>query len=205
MREEYLIQSISDLRAVIEEPHPQMADKVLSKIDAYCRRFINHSPLVFISTSDGDNNQDVSPKGDEPGFVKVLDEHTILVPERPGNKLAYGFQNMLETGKAGLIFVVPGVRETVRVNGTVSISRDPELLEMLASHGKSAILCTIVKVDECFFHCGKAFIRSKLWKPDYWEKDFDPKVVKQISSVIEGLDESSLQDTVDEEYKNNLY
>jgi PPOX class probable FMN-dependent enzyme len=203
VKEEYLVRTTDELREVIAGPDSTIAVKVGTKIDRFCREYIEKAPLIFLATSDKNDKLDVSPKGDSPGFVKVLDENTILVPERPGNNLAFGFENILETGTAAIIFVMPGVKETVRVNGSAVISKDPELLEMLSEGGKSAILCTIIKVEECFFHCGKALIRSKLWNPNSWGDDKKSNMVKQLAGSF-GMGEAILQGAIDDDYKNNL-
>ena len=157
-----------------------------------------------MGTSDREGRQDVSPKGDGVGFVKVLGDSTLLVPERIGNRLAFGFRDIIETGMVGLIFVVPIVKETVRVYGRARISHDPELLAALSSQWKPATLCTIVDVHECFFHCGKAFIRSKLWRPDSWPKDTGVDMAKPLAAKMD-LDEEELRLLIDEGYKNRLY
>lgn len=192
VKDEYLLHQVEDLRNILGEPLPKLSMKVSSKIDEYCQSFIEKSPLVFLATSDEQNNLDVSPKGDAPGFIKVMDESTILIPDRIGNRLAYGFKNILQTGKAGLIFIIPTIKETFRVNGHASISRDPELLEMLSAQGKPALLCTIIKVEECFFHCGKALVRSKLWKPDSWPKNAKSGAAKQLSEKLV-MDENAIE------------
>ena len=162
------ITSIEQLRNVIGAPHPELEDKVLRAIDDYAREFIARSPFVILSTADREGRVDASPKGDAPGFVTVLDPHTLVIPDRPGNKLAYGHRNILENPRVGLLFVIPNTAETLRVNGRAELVDDTDLLEQLAARGKPAPLATRVEVEECFFHCGKAFIRSSLWQPESW-------------------------------------
>ena len=130
--------------------------------------FIERCPFLVLSTSDRSGRVDASPKGDAPGFLSVVDEKTLLIPDRPGNRLAYGHLNVLENPQVGLLLVIPNTSETLRINGKAELSADPELLESLAARGKPAVLAIRVTVEECFFHCGKAFIRSGLWKPDEW-------------------------------------
>ncbi|MFK8049929.1 MAG: MSMEG_1061 family FMN-dependent PPOX-type flavoprotein [Halioglobus sp.] len=201
---DHTIDSLEKLREVIDEPAPFIAQKVVQTIDDICREFIEKSPLICVATSNQQHDLDVSPKGDAPGFVKVLNETTILIPERPGNHLAFGFRNIIETQKVGVIFMLPGVKETVRINGEAVISKDPELLQSLSAKGKPAILCTIVNVKECFFHCGKAFVRSKLWQTETWPTDTASNAHKQISRALD-VDEGFVEQALKDDYKDNLY
>ena len=132
-------------------------EKVEDELGDAMVEFIQASPLIILSTIDSSGNIDSSPKGDAAGFVSVENSRRLLIPDRPGNKLAYGFRNLMDNGKIGLLFVMPNMRETLRVKGTATISRDPLLLENLSAQGKPALLCTIVDIEECFFHCGKRF------------------------------------------------
>ena len=151
--------------------HPVIAavvDKTLSKLDRHCITFIQRAPFVLISTADSQGRQDISPKGDAPGFVAVLDEHTLLIPDRPGNQRFDTLCNLFQNPKVGLIFLIPGKRETLRVSGTAQVVRDPELLAGLAAQGKIPALAIAVTVEEAFIHCAKCMIRSKLWQPEAW-------------------------------------
>lgn len=204
MKEEYLIHNEEALRAVIDKPMDKLGEKVLSHVDKHAVAFIKKAPLLFLATSDTKHRQDVSPKGDAPGFVQIFDEKTLIIPDRPGNKLAYGFKNILDTGRAGLIFVIPGEKETLRINGQAFISKDPELLEATAAKGKPAVLCTILKVEECFFHCGKAFIRSKAWDSNTWPTPEKSKMAAQLANLYK-VDAEIVEQTVNEDYENNLY
>jgi uncharacterized protein len=204
MQDVHIISSLAQLREVIPAPNAATQKKVSSLLDTHAQQFISASPLVFVSTSDRHCNMTVSPKGDAPGFVRVEDPSTLLIPERPGNRLTYGFQNLIETRTIGLIFLIPGVKETLRVNGTAIITRDPALLKEFMSNGKAALLCTRVTINECYFHCAKALIRSKLWQPEAWDvassKDL---AVKQWASSF-GVAESSITDKLEEDYRCNL-
>lgn len=204
MQDANVVSSVEQLRAVIPAPNPVVQRKVSSVLDESAQQFIGESPLIFVSTSDHQFNVDVSPKGDLPGFVRVENPSELLIPERPGNRLTYGFQNIIETGSIGLIFLIPGVRETLRVNGTAVITRDPVLLREFAANGKEALLCTRVTVKECFFHCGKALIRSKLWLPETW-RDVSSKgaAVKSLASRF-GVSEAAMRDKAEEDYRCNL-
>ena len=195
------------LREIIPEPSAITDQKIFDHVDAYAARFIEHSALVLVSTVGADGHVDVSPKGDAPGFVRVVDPATILLPERPGNRLAYGFRNLLSNDAIGLLFVVPGVTETLRVHGRAELTRDPEILEALAARNRPALLATRVRVEKSFFHCGKAFIRSALWKPESWPNDVKADIGRQIAArrdAAEGLAEA-IEDGLREDYETNLY
>ncbi|GJM14482.1 MAG: phosphohydrolase [Pseudohongiella sp.] len=204
MNDEFRIKSLADLQEVISDPHPRIQKKVCTQLDDHSIDFIARSPLVCLGTSNAAGELDVSPKGDAPGFVRVLDAHTLVIPERPGNHLAMGFRNLLENDRIGVFFLIPGVKESFRVNGQATLSRDPELLEAASVNGKPAVLCTIVTVEECFFHCGKALIRSKLWQADSWPSNRQSNMVQQLSEVI-GVEEKALKESIESSYENNLY
>jgi len=164
------IKTVEQLRAVIGNEVPGLAEKNVDRLDEYALAFLAKSPFLIMATSDAAGSLDASPKGDAPGFVEIVDEKTILIPDRPGNKLAYGHLNVLENPNIGLIFLIPGTPETLRVNGEATLSADPQLLERLAARGKPATLVIRVSIKEVFFHCAKAFIRSALWQADAWPK-----------------------------------
>lgn len=174
----------AELEAAIGVPSERVTIKLRTEIDDTAREFIERSPFVVVATCDADGRLDASPKGDPPGFVHVIDATTLAIPERKGNALGFGPRNVLATGRIGLIFFVPGQRETYRVNGTARLTRDPELLDRLAVLGKPALMATIVGVEEAFFHCGKAMIRSQLWAaPDGSEADRTP-IAEQIGELL---------------------
>lgn len=181
MSDPYRICSEAELREVIAEPNAVLEQKIFDHLDEFASAFVREAPLLLLATTGADGGVDVSPKGDAPGFVHIQDEKTLVIPDRPGNKLAYGFRNILENPSVGLIFVVPGVVETLRVNGRAEITRDPVLLEELTARNKPAVLATRVHVDESFFHCGKAFVRSSLWKPATWPEGVKANIGKQIA------------------------
>lgn len=159
------ITSVEQLREIYGHPKVAAAHKVVDRIDEYIAAFIAKSPFLLMATVGADGRMDVSPKGDLPGFVHVRDETTLLYPDRPGNNRLDGMRNIVETGRIGLIFLAPGVRETLRVNGTASISIDPDLLSRFAVEGKLPKSVTVIAVEEAFFHCARALIRSALWDP----------------------------------------
>lgn len=204
MQDPHVISSVDQLREVIAAPSPVAGRKVASALDENARQFIADSPFVFVSTADRHFNLDVSPKGDAPGFVRVEDTTTLLIPDRSGNRLTYGFQNILDTGAIGLIFLIPGVRETLRINGAAVLTRDPALLRSFAVEGKPALLCTRVTVRESFFHCAKALIRSKLWQPDQWRATASRDcAVKQWATSF-GINEADVRQRLEEDYRCNL-
>jgi hypothetical protein len=193
--------SEDQLTAILGEPPDFVRAKIGDRIDASAEAFIARSPLLFVGTVDRAGRIDASPKGDDPGFVHVTGQRSLLIPERKGNNLAYGPRNILATGRIGLIFVVPGQRETLRVNGTASLSNDPAVLARLSARGKPSLLCTEVTVEECFFHCGKAMIRSRVWDPSTWDVDGDSLMVAQVVDALGG--DPALVPIVDAQVEQN--
>lgn len=163
-----VVVSKSELRALGGEPTERAVLKEHAALDEHCRAFIARSPFVLIATSGAKGRCDVSPKGDAPGFVHVLDATHLAIPDRPGNRRFDGMTNLLENPHVGLIFLVPGREDTLRVNGRAWIVRDADLLERMAVQGKRPQLAIGVDVEEAFMHCAKAFKRSGLWETDRW-------------------------------------
>ena len=164
----HTIHTTEELHELVGEPHELTRLKVFNELEDTARTFIGRSPFLLLSTSDSVGNQDVSPKGDPPGFVEIEDDRTLLIPDRPGNKLLFGLANILSNSHVGILFMIPGTGETLRVNGRAEITRDPELMQRLLARGKPARLAIRVFIDEWFFHCPKAFMRSKLWEASSW-------------------------------------
>jgi PPOX class probable FMN-dependent enzyme len=162
------ITTIEQLRELVAAPREAALKKQIDVIDEHCRDFIARSTFVFIATSNAAGDCDVSPKGDVPGFVQVLDEHTLLVPDRPGNQRLDSLRNILENPHVGMIFIIPGVEWTLRVNGRAEIVRDEALLARCAVGGKLPLLGIGVHVEEAFLHCPKCFLRSGLWDQSGW-------------------------------------
>ena len=162
------ITSLDGLRGIIPDPGAAGQRKQLSKLDEHCRWFISQTPFIFIATSNAAGDCDLSPKGDEAGFVQVLDDETMVIPDRPGNQRADSLRNLLENPHIGTLFVIPGVEWTLRVNGRASIIRDEEVLERCAVKGKRPALGIAVHVEEAFLHGPKCFIRSNLWDNNGW-------------------------------------
>jgi PPOX class probable FMN-dependent enzyme len=177
------IDDAAELRNVIGAPNPGSVNKEMPCLDELCRRFIALSPILFVSTVGADGQADVSPRGDMPGFVRILDDRTIAIPDRPGNRRIDTMSNILANpgGSVGLIFLVPGVDEVMRTSGRATISKEPELLATMAVDGKQPKLAIVISLDEVFFHCGKALKRAGLWDP---ERQVDRAAFPSYAQVI---------------------
>ena len=164
------IASHDELRRIYKTPEPTAGSirKELRTLDGHCRSFIGKSPFVLIGSSDGSGNADVTPKGDKPGFASVLDDSTIAIPDRPGNNRLDTLENIILNPAVGLLFLIPGMNETLRVNGAARITVDHGLREQLAVEGKLPLSVVIVSIKAAYMHCAKAFMRSELWKPESW-------------------------------------
>lgn len=194
------------LRALYGTPGDLAARKILTRLDAHCRRFVELSPFLVLGTSDAQGRQDVSPRGDAPGFVRVLDERTLLLPDRPGNNRVDSLGNVAMQPQVALLFFVPGVDETLRVNGTADIVTDPDLLAPSAVNGKLPRSGLLIAIEECFLHCGKALIRSRLWDPaQRIERRSFPTLARMIADQIAGVDPRDAERVVDDSYRNTLY
>ena len=207
MSDPWRIESEEQINETLGVTSELVRQKIFDHVDEYAAAFIARSPLLLLATSDRQGRLDVSPKGDAPGFVTLEDENTLLLPERPGNKLAFGFRNILENPRVGMVFLVPGTTETLRANGRAELTRDPALLERMASRGKPALLVTRITVEECFFHCGKAFIRSGLWKPETWPQGFRVNLGRQLANKMGGDEDVAerIEEGLAASYKTTLY
>ncbi|MBM7579375.1 pyridoxamine 5'-phosphate oxidase family protein [Jeotgalibacillus terrae] len=202
------IKTEEELRHYLGEPSQLVQNKVIDHLDEHCRAFISKSPFLTISTADENGFCDASPRGDAPGFVMVQDDQHLLIPERPGNKRADSLSNLLQNPRIGLLFMIPGLGETLRVNGRAVLVTESSVLESMAVNGKSPLLAIKVQVDECFIHCAKAFIRSGLWKPDSWlKKEELPKPAKAIQAhaKLPDLTEVGIEERLNNSYQNKLY
>jgi uncharacterized protein len=157
--------TIAELREMVGSPSERAVRKQLAALDAHCRAFIEHSPFMLLGTSGLDGRCDVSPKGDRPGFVLIEDDSTVVIPDRPGNKRFDSLQNILHNPHVGLLFLIPGMDETLRVNGSAELVQDEDLLPRLAIDGKVPVLAIVVHVDEAFLHCGRSSLRAQVWDP----------------------------------------
>ena len=159
------IDSEPELRALHAAPSDLVKRKCVDRLDRHCRDFIALSPFLVLGTADAEGHADVSPRGDPPGFVKVLDDKTLLIPERPGNNLLDSLSNIVANPEVGLLFLIPGFDETLRVNGTAALTQEPAALAALAVDGKAPKLAIRVSVREVYLHCARSFRRAKLWDP----------------------------------------
>lgn len=202
-----VISTEAELREVFPPVSERAAAKVIDHIDDVCRRYIAASPFVLIATQGADGLMDVSPKGDPAGFVRVLDERTIAIPDRPGNNRLDTFSNLLSNPQTGLIFLIPGNRETLRVSGRARLVRDAWLLEEMAVNGRKPALALVIDVEEVFTHCPKCAIRSGLWQPESWPD------LSSVPSLAEALlahaaladDEATLQARIETSSQETLY
>ncbi|MDN3015245.1 pyridoxamine 5'-phosphate oxidase family protein [Paenibacillus sp. BSR1-1] len=203
-----VISTFEELRSLIGTPSERAEKKVIHFIDKHCQNFISLSPFLVMSTADKKGNCDVSPRGDQPGFVMVLNEKQLLIPERPGNKRVDSMKNIIENPHVGLQFLIPGLGETLRINGKACLVKDDELLEKVAVNGKKPLLGIGVEAEECFIHCAKAILRSGLWKPETWkDKAHLPRAAKILAehANIEGVSVDEVEASLIEGYKKRLY
>jgi uncharacterized protein len=194
-----LITDEKDLRALLGSPSEVALKKQIPRLDEHCRAFIAHAPFVALATADGAGHCDVSPKGDPAGFVRVIDDTHLVVPDRPGNKRLDGLRNILANPHVALLFLVPERGETLRVNGRACITRDPDLLGTMAVDGKVPGLAIGVEVEEVFLHCAKAFKRSGLWEPARW-----PDISGLVSSAKIFHDQVKIPGMTVEDYERRL-
>lgn len=163
-----IISSEDEFRKIMGQPFAPTLDKVLSFIDDICANFIAHSPFVLIATSDGAGNLDISPRGDPVGFVQILDKKHLAIPDRPGNKRADTFLKLLKSPRVALLFLVPGIGETLRVYGEARIVRDLPLREKMAVNGRVPEFATVIHVEHAMYHCPKCTMRAGLWESEKW-------------------------------------
>ena len=188
-----VVTSEAQVRDVIGNPSHRVLKKQIAALDNHCRAFIAKCPFLLVSSSDAQGNMDISPKGDPPGFVLVLDDHTLAIPDRPGNRRADTFRNLLQNPHVGLLFLIPGKQETLRVSGSAFAVRDHWVRERMALEGKLPDFALIVRVQEVFFHCAKCVIRSKLWDSRHW-----PELVGLPALAQAMVDQAKLEERVDE-------
>ena len=206
MGDPHAIDDLAALRRIIGESIPGLGQKNQNTISDEAREYIERAPFLVLATSDAHGNLDASPKGDGPGFCLIEDERTLVIPDRPGNKLVYGLQNILTNPRVGVIFMLPGTPETVRVNGIAALTADPDLLAKLAARGKPAVLAIRIHVEECFHHCAKAFLRSQLWKPESWSPRMKISFGKMAAKRFKLGDDvaEKFDAAVEDDYRNNL-
>jgi PPOX class probable FMN-dependent enzyme len=201
-----VIEDLEELREIYGPPGDRSVKKQLSRFDKHCRAFIARSPFLVIASSDPSGRCDASPKGDAPGFVQVLDDATLLIPDRLGNNRVDTLGNLLERPGVGLIFFVPGLNETLRVNGRGRVTTDRGLLEPLAVDGKVPRSGILVAAEEIYFHCGKALIRSDLWNPEkQLPRSEFPSLGRILAEQIGGMSVEEAERATAESYRTRLY
>ena len=194
------VTSEAELREILGYPNEAIRRKQLAALDKHCREFIGLSPFLLIGSTNAAGQTDVSPRGDAPGFVQIIDETTLVIPDRPGNRRIDTLSNIVQQPQVGLIFLIPGQGETVRVNGRACIIRDAEVLDSSTVQGKRPLLAIAVEVEECYFHCPKSIRRAKLWDQE------NRKTMPSIGQVI--IDHTGLTGVtaqqLDEELKKDI-
>lgn len=210
-RAEYLVMDSDDLRALYPPVHRLAALKSMPHLDAHAQAFLERAPFLCIGTQTAEGTADVSPRGDPCGFVKVLDNRTLLIPDRPGNNRLDTLINILANPSVGLLFLIPGFDETLRINGKAQITRDPDLLAMLAVHDRPALTAILVRVDEVFLHCAKALRRSHLWDATrHQDRKAMPSLMKMLLDQTEGAPATpeaiaALDEGLEEAYRTSMY
>ena len=196
----------AELRELLGEPLPRVAAKDRPALDEIDRQWLAASPFCLVATAGSDGSCDVSPKGDPPGFTVVLDDRTIALPERAGNRRADGFRNILTNPHVGLVYLLPGRDDTLRVMGRARLVRDADLLDRMVVRGSRPLLALVVEIEQVFYHCAKAFLRSALWDPSTWHPGAAPSRPR-IAQRQERPDESieALEHYYGEQYATQLY
>jgi len=200
------VSSEAELRTLIGEPLPRVRDKERGSLHEIHKRWLASSPFCMIATADAEGACDASPKGDPPGFTLVLDDTTIAIPERPGNRRADGFHNILLNPHVGLNYFVPGRGDTLRINGRARLISDAPFFDVMTVKGHRPVLAVLVEIEQVFFHCAKAFLRSKLWEPQTWQPDSVPSRAR-IAQALERPEDSleELERYYGPEYAAKLY
>lgn len=197
MSDEGQVLSVEELRAAYRRPSHLVMAKQLGALDRHCRAFVAHSPLVMLATADEQGRCDVSPRGGPPGFVRVLDDHRLVLPDLAGNNRLDSFSNLVANAGVGLLFLIPGLEETLRVNGTASLTTDPETLAVAAVGGTRCRMAAVVTVEEAYIHCGKALRRAGAWEPATWPQIDDMASVPAMFRDQVDLGEMTVDDVAD--------
>ncbi|MFY1618945.1 pyridoxamine 5'-phosphate oxidase family protein [Micromonospora sp. WMMD736] len=195
-----------ELRELLGTPHPRAANKDRPRLHERDRQWLAAAPFCLMATAGADGTCDVSPKGDPAGFALVLDDTTIALPERPGNKRADGYRNILDNPHVGLLFLIPGRTDTLRINGRARLVRDAPWFDDMVVKGHRPVLAVVVEIEQIFYHCAKAFLRSALWQPETWQPDVLPsraRLIKEVEAPAESLAE--LEQHYGPEYAKKIY
>lgn len=201
-----LIKTIEDLRKIYDLPKGRPVEKVLHKLEEHSRQFISLSPFFVISSVGKDGHMDASPRGENPGFVRVLDDTTLAIPDRPGNNRLDTLSNLIEVPCVGLVFFIPGVNEVLRINGIAEIRSDKKLVDLFNMKGRLPATVLIVKIEELYLHCAKAIMRSHLWDEDAKiDRKTLPTLGQMINDQVNANDPIESQEDMTERYKKLLY
>ena len=208
---DHVISDEASLRSLFHATHDLAIKKMLGALDVHSQDFIRRSPFVCLGTQSAEGKADVSPRGDHAGFVRILDDRTLAIPDRPGNNRLDSLSNIISNPGVGLLFIIPGYEDTLRVNGRATLVTEPALLGSMAVNGKSPKLAIVVSVTEAFMHCAKAFRRSRLWDPDHFQDRAEmPSLVKIILDQTTGAPEDpeemrKLDEGLEEDYRKSMY
>lgn len=211
LKPEFSITDERTLRGLFEATHALAIVKCHDTLGEHAQEFVRRSPFLCIGTQNLDGKADVSPRGDPVGFVKILDERTLAIPDRPGNNRLDTLVNIIANPSVGLLFIIPGFDDTLRVNGQATLVNDPELLKSMSVNDRAPKLAIVVKVSEVFMHCAKAFRRSHLWSPDHFQDRTEmPSLVKIILDETTGAPSNKdemrkIDDDLEEDYRRTLY
>jgi len=211
IEQEYLIADETQLRSRFSATHDIAIQKCLTSLDEHAKEFIRRSPFICIGTQHSDGGADVSPRGDPAGFVSVLDDQTLAIPDRPGNNRLDSLSNILDNPNIGLLFIIPGFDDTLRINGTARLTIKPSILNRMTVKNRTPSLAIVVSISEVFLHCAKAFRRSHLWDSEQFQDRKEmPSLVKMVLDQTTGAPEDAdemkrMDDDLEEDYKNTMY
>ncbi|KFN03572.1 pyridoxamine 5'-phosphate oxidase family protein [Bacillus clarus] len=201
------ISTEEELLQILGKPSERALKKVISSLDHHCLDFLSKSPFLVLATANKFGECDASPRGDAPGFVYVLNKNKIIIPERPGNRRIDSILNIISNPRVGLIFFIPGLGESLRINGRASITKDEGILKEMQANGRTPLLGIVVEVEECYVHCAKAFIRSKMWDSESWlDKKELPSAAKMLMEHAKvNASEEEVARSLEESYTKRLY
>jgi PPOX class probable FMN-dependent enzyme len=208
---EHLIRTEADLRVLYPATHNLSALKCLDRLEKHSAEFIRRSPFLCLGTQDATGKADVSPRGDPPGFVSILDDRTLAIPDRPGNNRLDTLSNILANPSVGLLFMIPGFDDTLRVNGRARLTTDPEVLGAMSVNGRLPKLAIVVEIGEVFLHCAKAFRRSRLWDPEARQDRTEmPSLLKMVLDQTTGAPDDpgemqKIDQGLEEDYRTSMY